>query len=216
MLQMSQMTGFNVDGVDLTKLVLWLNGADFVDHSMYNTTIDGTCALSGGYVGDGASSFETGSNASNFQIMNGIFTIEFSLTRASNAYGSVIGKTRYNDNATGVSNGWLIGMGTSGPMKFTKIVSGAHTEYAGTIIPSGAKHRCRFTYDGTNLRYYVDDALDATHAISPFVDEAVDLGIMAEDSWPGPPFLGYNSSSATLHELKIWKGVVLTSYTITP
>lgn len=194
-------------------LVLWMDGTDFTDKSQYNTTIEENTASIGygGYDGDGSSSFETGSHADNFQLFTGPFTIVFSIKRKSGNYGAVVGKWRYNDIVVAVPNGWLISMSISGPMRFS--ISGGFN-MNGTIPPAdGAFHICKYTFDGSTLSYYLDGVLDAYASRSTFSDTVVDIGIMAEDSSPGVPFLGYGSASAdykcVLGYLKIYKGVAI-------
>jgi hypothetical protein len=197
-------------------LVLWCKGDSFVDSSKYNTTITNNSASSDGtyYIGDGSTSFETTDNSSNFVLFNTLFTIEFYLKRKSDAYGAILGKTRLDDISTSAARYWLISMGTSGPLKFSYNDGGGAKNVNGTIIPAdGTEHFCKFTYDGTDLKYYLDGSLDFTQAISPFTDDTVKLGIMAEDSYPGVPFLGYGSTATDyrglLRDLKIYRGIVI-------
>lgn len=212
MFALSQLHGFNAaDGGDPT-LVLWLKGDSFVDSSMYGTVIEQDSAtISGGaYYGDGASRFETGSNEANFVLCDGPFTIEFELKRSATSAGAVIGKTTATDSAALNPSYWLISMSVTGAALTFERNGGTYFSLAGTTPPGdGNYHKCKFTYDGTTLRYYLDDVLNASALMAPFADYAYALGIMCENSYAGIPYLGYGTGGAYLKNLKIYKGRVV-------
>jgi len=183
-------------------LVLWLDGTSFTDSSQYNTTIDqnGASISGGGYLGDGNSLFFTTDNAANFVLGAGSFTIQFELYRQTDTWGTIVGKT------DAISYYWFIGMGVSGPLKF-------HYNSIGTMTCTTPSTdywaSCVFTYDGTTLKYYLDGSLSESATVDIYTDSEANLGIMAENTSTGAPYLGYFSGDAFLRNLKIYKGVAI-------
>jgi hypothetical protein len=211
-----------LDDPYIDYLVLWMKGIDYVDYSPYGTAITNNGSSSDGsnYIGDGLTSFETSDHSSNFVLFNTSFTIMFDLKRQSDAWGAIIGKARQDDSAANATQYWLIttsvGLGSNPPLNFIWNPDGGSSyTLSSTNSPAadGTFHTYKYTYDGTTLKLWIDGTLDVSTTISPFTDQTYKLGIMAEDSWPGPPYLGYGSTGtsykALLKEVKIYRGIAI-------
>lgn len=200
-------------------VVLLMNGHEFADDSIYDTTIvNNSATISSDYfVGNNSGFFETASNVANFTLFGDDFTIEFELYRTeSTAAGAILGKLRDNSGVSLGAGAWLISMGLYGDVVFQANSADVISESA---PPSGQWNHLAFSFtkDDLKLRYYLNGSHVVTADItSGWVDYENPIGIMAEDPSGGIPLLGYGVGDCHLRGLRITKGIARYTSEFTP
>jgi hypothetical protein len=151
------------------------------------------------------------------QVYTGPFTIFFTIHRAANSYGTILSTAYTFVSQTEANRGYMIQMPNDSSIIFKRRDTQLTPEYVtltGTIPPAdGVFHTCRFTYDGINLRYYLDGVLDATVAMEPFYDYIDNNLVLFSPNWDTMlgsigPELG-TGGTVKIQNIQIYNNVVL-------
>lgn len=87
-----------------------------------------------------------------------------SLTNVSYAGGGLEGGTIVDSNESGGTSGYMFGIKSTGVLYWWPYANG--DAYSTGTVSTNAWTYVALTYDGTNVRFYLNDALDSTHALS--------------------------------------------------
>lgn len=74
---------------------------------------------------------------------------------------------------------WAMRLANTGRLQVERIVGGLVTSNGTTVINDGNRHHVAFTYDGSNIRLYVDGSLETTTAATGTIDGTAQFSIGA-------------------------------------
>ena len=90
---------------------------------------------------------------------------------------STTGVYQYIVNRDTTGRLWCLRLTNTGVLQVEKIVGTFAASTGTTALNDGARHHVAFTYDGSNIRLYVDGALEQTTAATGSLDGTAILGI---------------------------------------
>jgi surface protein len=78
-------------------------------------------------------------------------------------FSGVTGATIIDENEDSGSNGWILSLRSNGQLWFWS--QGGFDSYSNAIVPTNQWTHIAITYDGTDIRLYINGTLDSTHEI---------------------------------------------------